>query len=87
MTLLGPDCTVPFEIGASVWRFLPGQGLPPSESKGWWEDNFGSVDSSYPIPGILTLESPNTATFRADVDGSEIRFVAGHPEDVSAACL
>jgi hypothetical protein len=59
---------------------MPGAPFPFS----MWE----TVSDPHEVPGIVTLVDPDTATFRADSDGSELPL-SGHTEEpeVEFGCL
>jgi hypothetical protein len=83
-------CPVPIELGGLWWSFDEPTGhWPPYMNAvpfpfSIWQD----VTSPYEVPGIVTLATPTTAVFRADVDGSQFALV-GHEKNLSPgdACL
>jgi hypothetical protein len=83
-------CAVPIQLGDTWWSFDERRGdwpaditIPPFPLSIW-----ANVSSPYAVPGIVTVSTPMTATFRADVDGSEFRLI-GHDQDPSpdVTCL
>jgi hypothetical protein len=83
------SCPVPIELGGVWWTW--------DEPIGEWPDdisippfpfNIGHpVGIPYAVPGIVTLVDPDTAIFRADVDGSEFRLSAHTGNLTPGACL
>ena len=58
-------CGLPIQIGDAYWTFeRTGEEWPPPMP---W-DRF----QPYAVPGVITLTSPTTAVFRADVNGQEL---------------
>ena len=67
-------CQLPLQVGSTWWQFAPRQSWPRALPH-------DQGTSPYPVPGILTLSSASNATFRADVDGSNLGLtkMAGKP--------
>ena len=84
------SCPIPIQLGDRWWSF--------DEPVGTWHDDisippfpfsiFAPVSIPYAVPGIVTVFDADTATFRADVDGSEFSLSAHatNPEP-GDACL
>ena len=75
-------CTADFEMGGSWWRFEPVAEWPPPMPLG----SSDMVVQPYPVPGVITLTSPTTATFRADSNGAELQLTTTG-EHVEAGCI
>ena len=75
-------CTADFEMGGSWWRFEPVNEWPPPMPAGPYDP----VVQPHPVPGVITLNSPTTATFQADSNGAELQLTTTD-EHVEAACL
>ena len=58
-------CALPVGVGSTWWQFDKGVRWPPALPR-------DQGMSPYPVPGLITLGSATTATFRADVDGSTL---------------
>jgi hypothetical protein len=67
------SCPIPIHIGDKWWTFdEPMNDWPADISIPPFPFSIGAtVGMPYPVPGIVTLTDADTATFRADVDGSE----------------
>lgn len=70
-----------FEMGGSWWRFENFNYPPPMPAM-----PFGVVSQPYAIPGVVTLTSPDAATFRADSNGAEMQPTTTD-EHVEAGCI
>ncbi len=59
-------CPVPLRLGSAWWDFDDPNPWPPQLP--------GNViySNAWDVPGIVMLDTPDTARFRADVDGSQL---------------
>jgi hypothetical protein len=78
-------CTIPFLAGGEVWLFgnTDGRWPPPLPVP----SGIG-IAVPHAVPGLVTVETPTTATFRADVNGAELPLTLGNRSDMrDAMCL
>jgi hypothetical protein len=84
------SCATTFRMGGLWWAFddPTASWPPPMPGPPFPFGIFETVSDPYPVPGIVTLTDPETATFRADSDGSELALTgyAENPEEGNA-CL
>ena len=76
-------CGLPIQIGDAYWTFdRTTQHWPPPLPK-------DEGTQPYPVPGVITLTSPTTAIFRADVNGQELPMARAGAENPmeGGACL
>jgi hypothetical protein len=74
------SCSIPIQLGKTWWAFEGSFKWPPPLPA---DQNV----TPYPVPGVVRLSSPDSAIFRADVDGSQLALGRMATTPPGAGCL